>query len=505
MQILDAKIASTWDAVNAALIKVAENNCKNESDKENYTHLGNYLKSLADVPMPQNLMTTEDGKRCDRTRPFSVIDVVILAGKGGKDSSSEGEEIDKPTLLRSSRIKATEPAPEAPRDPGGAVSSLKPSPTTPVARLAGAAEQVDTTGHTEVGVPSSEGYPVESPYVSSQGHITDLPYATTQGHNVGYSYASGGDGAVGQPTASAQRQSLESPYAAAQGHSVDFLLSISEDHTVESLSATPQNQITLSTETTQSSDTPSEQAAITTSGNTASTADNNTTTNLPRPAKKRRFVPEDEKAAASHREKVRRRFTVPEDFIPESVPGFDTRQQRTRSGHLNPPAPAPAAAAAPIPTAPKPKRKRAPKPPGFTRAINTDQPVEEQIKDLEMQISEAALQDLNDPTPHTDAEDDSDSDNDTAARDPGFTTPFFSNSSALSTKRRRAVKKSSSSVFMSGSEIARQEAGFVPVITGSEADLGVTYAKKGVVRQAKMERGGWFEEEKVVFGVRILC
>ena len=500
MQILDDKIASTWKAVNAALIKTAENNCKDLSDNKRYTHLGNYLKSLANVPMPPNLMTTEDGKRCDRTRPFSIIDIIILAGKGRKDLSGEGDVIDKPTLLRSSRIKATEPAHEAARDPGGAVSSLKPSPTTPVAPPVGAAMQDDTTGHTEVGGPSSEGS-IESPYVSSQGHYSHSPHATTQGHNDGYSYASAAGVAVGQSSAGAQRQSLESPYAAAQGHSVESAFSISQDHTIESLPATPQNQITLSTETTQPNDTPSEQAAISTSGNTPSSADN-TTTSLPHPAKKRRFVPEAEKAAASHREKVRRRFTVPEDFIPESVPGFGTRQQRTRSGHLNLPAPAPpaaAAAAAPIPAAPK--RKRAPRPPGFTRAINTDQPVEEQIKDLEMQISEAALQDLNDPAPHTDAE--SSSSSDTAPRNPGFSTPFFSSSNALPTKRRRAVKKSSSSVFMSASEIARQEAGFVPVL--ADPDLGVTYAKKGVVRQAKMERGGWFEEEEVVFGVRMLC
>ena len=499
MQIPDFKIASTWDAVNATLIKVAENNCKDEHDEEKYTHLGNYLKSLAKVPMLSNLMINEDGKRCDRTRPFSVIDVVILAGKGSKDPSSEGVVIDKPTLLRSSRIKAikaTEPAHEAARDPGGAISSLKPCPTTAVAPPEGAAVQDDTTGPTEVGMPSSEGYPAESPYVSSQGH------------NVGSSYAGAGDSAVGQSTASAQRQSLESPYAAAPGHSVDSPFSTSQDHTIGSLSATPQNQIALPSETTQSSDTPSAQAVISTSDNNPSTADdNNNTTKPPRPAKKRRFVPEAEKAAASHREKVRRRFTVPVDFIPESVPGFGALQQRTRSGHLNPPAPAPpaaaAAAAAPIPVAPK--RKRVAKPPGFIRAIDTNQPVEDQIKDLEMQISEAALRDLNDPTPHTDAENSSDSDTAPAPQDPGFTTSFFSSSSALSTKRRRAVKKSSASVFMSASEIARQEAGFVPAMADGDADPGVTYAKKGLVRQAKMEREGWFDEEKVVFGVRILC
>ncbi len=66
-------------------------------------------------------------------------------------------------------------------------------------------------------------------------------------------------------------------------------------------------------------------------------------------------------------------------------------------------------------------------------------------------------------------------------------------------KRRRLNANAPNRPFMDAVEISRQEATFTPTTAG-----GVGYAAPGVVRQARMERGGEFDEEEVVYGCRIL-
>lgn len=66
-------------------------------------------------------------------------------------------------------------------------------------------------------------------------------------------------------------------------------------------------------------------------------------------------------------------------------------------------------------------------------------------------------------------------------------------------KRRRLHANAAVNIYMDAAEIARQEATFTPTTAG-----GVGYAAPGVVRQARMERGGKFTEEEVVYGCRIL-
>ena len=58
--------------------------------------------------------------------------------------------------------------------------------------------------------------------------------------------------------------------------------------------------------------------------------------------------------------------------------------------------------------------------------------------------------------------------------------------------------------LMTSEEIARRESLFSPVLGEEYGAAGASYAAPGVVRQARKERGGWFEEEEVVFGARFL-
>lgn len=66
-------------------------------------------------------------------------------------------------------------------------------------------------------------------------------------------------------------------------------------------------------------------------------------------------------------------------------------------------------------------------------------------------------------------------------------------------KRRRLNATAASRAFMNIGEIVRQEATFTPAPAGR-----VGYAPPRVVRQVRMERGGEFTEEEVVYGCRIL-
>lgn len=233
-------------------------------------------------------------------------------------------------------------------------------------------------------------------------------------------------------------------------------------------------------------------------------------------------VPDEVKQAMSQSDRVKNRWEAPGTLIPEPVPGFAVLGKRTRGTDSSANTPQPSSSSGPTPNsvAPSmPTASRRPAPPTSAPAAmrpstgdkestgegSGSQPVnvpEAEIpltREQEMAKSQAEAEaqapKLTEPQPELEE----------SPLEPEESTPEPPKSlliilscdfSKLYTTKRRRLNDNP---FMNIGEIVRQEATFTPTTAGR-----VGYAPPGVVRQVRMERGGEFTEEEVVYGCRIL-
>jgi len=104
-----------WEMVSNALLDEAETAGRNENGERSI--IGEYLESLASLPMPQEA----DSMQQDGHANFGVIDIVITYGQGSKDAP-EASYLFKPTPMR---IESYKP-----------VSKKQPAAETPFSRIA---------------------------------------------------------------------------------------------------------------------------------------------------------------------------------------------------------------------------------------------------------------------------------------------------------------------------------------------------------------------------------
>lgn len=230
----------------------------------------------------------------------------------------------------------------------------------------------------------------------------------------------------------------------------------------------------------------------------------------------------------SHSDQVKHRHVMPKTFVPERISGYEVLGKRTRETYSSASTPQPSSSSSPAPNSvalltPTPSRHAPPvastsaashpstggktftgegsgfqpvQPRGWASVYDADIPPtqEEQIANIQAEAAESAL------APKE------------SAPEPKSLvivlkcdlTKLRNHDSALpldspAPKRRRLNANAANRVYMDAAEIARQEATFTPTTAG-----GVGYAAPGVVRQVRMERGGEFTEEEVLYGCRML-
>jgi len=248
-------------------------------------------------------------------------------------------------------------------------------------------------------------------------------------------------------------------------------------------------------------------------------------------------------------DQVKGRHVMPKTFVPERVSGFDVREERSRQAYsdANSPQPpsssvspastsiaavtptpngrAPAVASALTATHPSTGGKvftgpgsgyQPPAGRGYANVCDARLTQEEEMAAIKTAAKESALKPEPAPKPKSLvlvlkgidfsklATNAAKRKNDMKRSRPGSSS--LSSPAAASSplgpppsKRRRLNANSADRVFMDAAEIARQEATFTPTPSGR-----VGYAAPGVVRQVRMERGGSFVEEEVVYGCRML-
>jgi len=240
-------------------------------------------------------------------------------------------------------------------------------------------------------------------------------------------------------------------------------------------------------------------------------------------------VPDAVKQAMSYPDQVKHRFVMPKTFVPEQITGFEVFGKRTREAYSSANTPQPSSSSSPAPNSvaaltPTPSRRAPPvasasathpstsgktftgegsgfqptQPRGWATVYDADVPLtqEEQMAKIQAEAAESALQPKESaPEPKSlvlvlKCDLSKLRTNDSTLSRPG---------SPPAPKRRRLNANAANRPFMDAAEIARQEATFTPTTAG-----GVGYAAPGVVRQVRMERGGKFDEEEVLYGCRML-
>jgi hypothetical protein len=234
----------------------------------------------------------------------------------------------------------------------------------------------------------------------------------------------------------------------------------------------------------------------------------------------------------SHSDQVKHRHVMPKTFVPEQITGFEVLGKRTREAYSTANTPQPSSSSSPAPNSvaaltPTPSRRAPPvasasathpstggktftgegsgfqptQPRGWANVYDADVPLtqEDQMAKIQAAAAESALQPKESaPEPKSlvlvlKCDLSKLPNNDITLSRAG------SSLSTLAPKRRRLNANAANRPFMPADEIARQEATFTPTTAG-----GVGYAAPGVVRQVRMERGGKFTEEEVVYGCRML-
>ena len=268
----DETAASRWEKSNCALKKQAEEIGKDD------TKLGQYLSTITSFPMPPEVERMHQG-----SSTYGVIDVVVIAGRGWKDAAG-GANIKVPKLL-----KLTKLAPK--QEPNFATTENNPD---------------------QHPLPASA-----QPSFAS----TALPPSASTAHPTSTSTALSCSASTGQPSSA----STDQPSSAS---TVQPTCSSTAQPTCSSTAQTTSSSIAQPTSSSIAQPISASAALPSSSSDPFS---NSSTVDSDKMVRQR--VSDETKQAMSHSERVRRRFEAPDNFAPETIQGFETRANRTRSGH----------------------------------------------------------------------------------------------------------------------------------------------------------------------------